>query len=270
VHAFESIIRVARTFDRAADHHDHPANSLWSRVGRQLVSRAAVARGMNVLDAACGSGASAIPAAQRVGREGSVVAIDLSPRLLAIGRARAMAHRLRHLRFLHDDLRTPPVPDGSQDVVLCGLGLHLVPNVVEGIQALWATLRPGGRLALALFGRDPFAPAHEILMTALRREGLSDEWHWPWERLATVTALCQVLMMAGVPAPQVEVEVGTHPLPTAEDWWTLVLGSDYRAVIDRLDVDARDRVRRETLAVLEQRAIGAVRLEVLYATVQKA
>ncbi|MEI2720326.1 MAG: methyltransferase domain-containing protein [Gemmatimonadales bacterium] len=267
--SFESIIRVARSYDHAADHHDHPANSLWSRVGRQLVARAGVRPGMRVLDAGCGSGASAIPAAQRVGPEGTVVALDLSPRLLAIGRARARAHRLRHLRFIRDDLRTPPVPDGSQDVALCGLALHLVPNLAEGVQALWATLRSGGTLAIAVLGREPFAPGHQILMEALQREGVSPDPWWPWDRLSTCAAVRATFAAAGLPEPSIDVEAGSHPIPTPEAWWMLVLGSDYRSAIDRLTPDAQERVRRDTLATLTERAIGWVRSEVLYVTARK-
>ena len=264
--SFESIIRVARSFDHAADHHDHPANTLWSRVGRQLVVRAGVRPGMAVLDAGCGSGASAIPAAQRVGAEGAVVAIDLSSRLLAIGRARAQAHRLRHLHFLRDDMRTPPVPHASQDVVLCGLALHLVPNLAEGLLALWETLRPGGTLTIAVLGRDPFAPAHQLLMDALHREGVVSDSHWPWDRLADAASVCRVFAAAGLPEPEVQVEAGTHPIPTPEAWWMLVLGSDYRWAIDRLDPAARERVRGDMLSRLAEQGVRCVRSDVLYAT----
>ncbi|MBL0179829.1 MAG: methyltransferase domain-containing protein [Gemmatimonadetes bacterium] len=264
--SLESIIRVARSFDHAADHHDHPANTLWSRVGRQLVVRAGVRPGMAVLDAGCGSGASAIPAAQRVGAEGAVVAIDLSSRLLAIGRARAQAHRLRHLHFLRDDMRTPPVPHASQDVVLCGLALHLVPNLAEGLLALWETLRPGGTLTIAVLGRDPFAPAHQLLMDALHREGVVSDPRWPWDRLADAASLHRVFASAGLPEPEVQVEAGTHPIPTPEAWWMLVLGSDYRWAIDRLDPAARERVRRDMLSRLAEQGVRCVRSDVLYAT----
>jgi SAM-dependent methyltransferase len=267
--AFESIIRVARAYDHTADHHDHPANTLWDRVGRQLVARAGVAPGMRVLDAGCGSGASAIPAAQRVGRDGAVVAVDLSPRLLAIGRARAMAHRLRHLRFVRDDLRAPPVPHGSQDVVLSALTLHLLPNPAEGLEALWMVLRPGGTLALALHGRAPYAPAHDILMGALRAVGAGPGFPCPWERLAEPAAVRALFAHAGLPEPEIHVLPGSHPLANPEAWWMLVLGSEYRWFIDQLHPMQREQVRRETLAVLERDGIGAVRTEVQYVTVRK-
>ena len=46
----------------------------------------------------------------------------------------------------------------------------------------------------------------------------------------------------------------------------LVLGSDYRGVIDRLDAAAQERVRRDMFSQLSARAIRWVRSDVLYAT----
>jgi ubiquinone/menaquinone biosynthesis C-methylase UbiE len=268
--ALASIIHVARSYDHTADHHDHPANTLWDRVGRQLVARAGVASGMRVLDAGCGSGASAIPAAQRVGRDGAVIGVDLSPRLLAIGRARAMALRLRHLRFVRDDLRSPPVPDQSQDVVLSALTLHLLPSPAEGLEALWRALRAGGTLALALHGRAPYAPAHEMLMGALRSVGAGPGLPSLWDRLAEPTDVRALFAHAGLPEPEIQVVSGSHPLADPEAWWMLVLGSEYRWFIDQLPAEQREHVRRETLARLEREAIGSVRTEVQYVTVRKA
>ncbi len=57
----------------AADLFDHPANTFWDRFGRKTIERLRLQPGQSVLDVCCGSGASAIPAAEAVGREGRVV-----------------------------------------------------------------------------------------------------------------------------------------------------------------------------------------------------
>ena len=62
-----------QTFNSAADTFDHPALSFWDRFGKRTVERAEIGEGAHVLDVCCGSGSSAIPAAQAVGKSGSVL-----------------------------------------------------------------------------------------------------------------------------------------------------------------------------------------------------
>jgi ubiquinone/menaquinone biosynthesis C-methylase UbiE len=81
--------RAAKTYNAAADTYDDPANSFWERFGRRTIERLDLEPGTRVLDVCCGSGASALPAAQAVGPSGRVIGVDLADKLL--GRARAKA-----------------------------------------------------------------------------------------------------------------------------------------------------------------------------------
>ena len=79
--------RVAHAYNHAADHYDHAANAFWQRAGRRTIERLRLAPGARVVDLCCGTGASALPAAQAVGPSGRVVAVDLAAELVALGRA---------------------------------------------------------------------------------------------------------------------------------------------------------------------------------------
>ena len=81
--------RSASTYEATAPHFDAPALSFWDRFGARTVDRARVGPGDRVLDACCGTGASAIPAALAAGATGTVLGIDLSEPALALGRAKA-------------------------------------------------------------------------------------------------------------------------------------------------------------------------------------
>jgi 2-polyprenyl-3-methyl-5-hydroxy-6-metoxy-1,4-benzoquinol methylase len=76
-------VQLENTYNAAADHYDHPALSFWDRFGRRTVERLSLVPGMKVLDICCGMGGSALPAAERVGPTGSVVAVDLAQNLLS-------------------------------------------------------------------------------------------------------------------------------------------------------------------------------------------
>jgi ubiquinone/menaquinone biosynthesis C-methylase UbiE len=96
-------LKAATTYN-AADHFDDVSLAFWDRYGRRTVERLALSPGPVVLDVGCGSGASAIPAAERVGPSGRVVGVDLADRLLALARAKAARRKLDNVEFLHGDM----------------------------------------------------------------------------------------------------------------------------------------------------------------------
>ncbi len=92
---------------------------------------------MTVLDLACGPGQTSAAAAAR----GCVpIGIDLEAEMVATARARHPG-----LEFQIGDMLSPPA--GPWDAATCRMGGHHVD--AAWIQAVHATLRPGGRLAIA-------------------------------------------------------------------------------------------------------------------------
>ena len=85
----EAVIRTRALFDAASDLFDDDALSFFVRIGGRSAEHARVGPGHRVLDVACGSGGSAVPAAEVVGPDGHVPGVDLSEGLLARARAQA-------------------------------------------------------------------------------------------------------------------------------------------------------------------------------------
>ena len=82
--------KATATYSSAADHYDDPANTFWVRFGRRTIERLELGAGDRVLDVCCGSGASALPAAEAVGPNGLVSGIDLSEPLLNLAREKGV------------------------------------------------------------------------------------------------------------------------------------------------------------------------------------
>ena len=74
--------KAAATYDAAADHFDDAPLGFWERIGKHTIDRLALSTGVKILDVGCGTGASALPAAEAVGAKGLVIGVDLSARLL--------------------------------------------------------------------------------------------------------------------------------------------------------------------------------------------
>src|SRR4029078_722078 len=91
--------RAMSTYNAAADFYDHPVNTFWESYGQQTVSRLRLESGARILDVCCGSGASAIPAAQAVGPNGFVLGIDLAENLIVLAKTKGREKGIGKIEF---------------------------------------------------------------------------------------------------------------------------------------------------------------------------
>jgi ubiquinone/menaquinone biosynthesis C-methylase UbiE len=258
--------KAAATYNAAADSYDHPANSFWERYGRRTVERLHLPKGARVLDACCGSGASAIPAAEAVGADGSVLGVDLAEGLLGLARAKARERGLHNLELRTADMLDLQLPAHSFDAVVCVFGIFFVPEIDVAIRELWRLVRVGGQLAITTWGPRFLEPVNSVFWDAVRdvRPALYKGFN-PWDRVGEPAALRLLLTSAGVGEATVEAESGVQPLDTPEDWWPMVLGTGYRGTIEQLEDEERAHVRAHCLNFIRATGTRSVEVNVVYA-----
>lgn len=261
---------AARTYDAASDAFDHPANTFWERFGRRTVDRLELANGARVLDACCGSGASALPAAERVGAEGYVLGVDVSEGLLELARAKAARRGWRHAEFRSADVMELDVPDASFDAVVCVFGIFFVPDMKGAVRELWRRVKPGGKLAITTWGPDVFAPLNSFFWSEVRavRPDLHRAFNC-WDGLTDLVAVRELLSATGV-EPHVEPEAARHPLGSPDDAWALLQGTGYRGTLEQLDPAARNQIRDACLRFVHESRVDSVTADVIYAVATKA
>lgn len=138
-------------WDRAVSHYE----TFWREQLRPahdaLLAAARLQPGERVVDVACGTGMVALPAAQAVGSSGTVVATDISQRMVD-----DTAKRAAELGLANVEVRRCDAEDlgavGEFDVALCALGLMYVPQPALAIGEMARVVRPGGRAVLAVWG----------------------------------------------------------------------------------------------------------------------
>jgi ubiquinone/menaquinone biosynthesis C-methylase UbiE len=266
----EAQARAAATYNAAADSYDGAANSFWDRFGRTTVERFDLQPGARVLDVCCGSGASALPAAEAVGPEGSVLGVDLAERLLEIARRKASARGLRNIEFRIGDMLDLRLADSGFDAVVCVFGIFFVPDMAAAARELWKAVRPGGRLAVTTWGPRFFEPANTAFWNAVRE--VAPDLHKgfnPWDRIGDPAALRQLLAQAGIVNAEVVAVAGEHPIASPEAWWSAVLGSGYRGTYEKLDAKGREQVRAANFAFIRDAGIRSVEANVVYAVATK-
>ena len=117
-----------------------------------FVARQRLAAGMQVLDAACGTGNLTIPAA-RTGA--TVTGFDLVPELLQATAAWALREGLS-ISLDQGTVEALPYEDASFDVVMSMFGIMFAARPELVVTELTRVVRPGGRVALANWTRDSF------------------------------------------------------------------------------------------------------------------
>jgi 2-polyprenyl-3-methyl-5-hydroxy-6-metoxy-1,4-benzoquinol methylase len=258
------------TYNAAADFYDHPANSFWERFGARTVARLGLRAGDRILDACCGSGASAIPAAEAVGPAGSIVAIDIAENLLELGRTKARDRGFRNVEFRAADLLAPASPQEMFDAVICVFGIFFIPDMRAAATALWSKVRPGGRLAITTWGPRFLEPVNTAFWDAVRAErpDLHKGFN-PWERIADPAALKALFASADALGADAVAECGFQPVRTPDDWWAMVLGTGYRGTIEQLAPGSRARIETSCANFIRTKAITRVETNVVYGVAVK-
>jgi ubiquinone/menaquinone biosynthesis C-methylase UbiE len=263
--------QAAATYNTAAGRYEAAAARFWGRFGQRTIERLALCPGDRVLDVCCGSGSSALRAAEHVGPTGHVLGVDLADRLLALARRKAKRRRLANIEFRRGDFTALDDLTRGFDAAVCVFGIFFCPDMARALAHLSSSVRPGGRLAVTTWGARLFEPASTAFWEAVHREapGVSRLFR-PWERIVEPAQLRRLFDSAGVPGVEVESEPSTFALHSPEEWWSLVLGSGYRGALEELPKSVRRRVRERTLEELQRRKIRAIEANVLYATARKA
>ncbi len=137
-------------------------------VSHRMLDALALQPGERVLELAAGLGETGMLAAEVVAPLGGVVISDQAEAMLEGARARALELGLSNIEFKVLNAEWIDLPLASVDAVLCRWGYMLMADPVAALAETRRVLRPGGRLALAVWDAldaNPWAllPAQELI-----------------------------------------------------------------------------------------------------------
>ena len=226
------------------EHHADYVDARGEAITRELLAAVAPGSGDRVLELACGAGGMGLAAASLVGPEGTVVVSDVVSEMTAIAARRAAAMGLDNVTARPLDLEEIAEPDGAYDVVLCREGLMFAADPARAAGEIARVLRPGGRVAIAVWGPRDRNPWLGVVFDAVSAQmGVP----MPPPGMPGPFALGDAGRLQGllVDAGLADVAVRERPVPLVspsfEDWWarTSSLAGPLSAVLASLPAEAK-------------------------------
>lgn len=137
--------------------------TLTAQEAVNFVKRLGIEPNMEVLDIACGTGNTAIPAAKA---GANVTGVDIATNLLEQARQRAAAEQVK-VRFQEGDAEDLPCDDHAFDVVLTMFGAMFAPRPDRVAAELARVCKPGGLIAMANWTPQGFVGKQFQLMAKI-------------------------------------------------------------------------------------------------------
>jgi arsenite methyltransferase len=110
---------------------------------------ASLKEGERVLDLGSGAGFDCFLAANKVGKNGKVIGIDMTPEMLDKARANVRKGKYTNVEFRLGEIENLPVADNSVDVIISNCVINLAPNKQRVFEEAFRVLAPNGRLMVS-------------------------------------------------------------------------------------------------------------------------
>ncbi len=235
----QQISETIQVFEQVAAGYDTPSLRFFPFCGDHISMHLQLTRGQKVLDVATGTGAALIAAAQMVGPQGRVQAIDLAENMLDRAEHNLHMNGLNNADFHLMDAAKLDFKSAYFDAVICSFGLFFLPDMLAALKEWYRVLKPGGRLIFTSFSARAFQPQAKMFIDDIEATGIIID-DPGWQRLNNQDACHTILQQAGFDNIQLLQEQLGYHLNDEQGWRDIILNSGLRAIFNKLPAEKQD------------------------------
>lgn len=238
--------------------HRELIQHMFAPITKALLGDAEVRPGDTVLDVATGPGDPALSVADEVGPSGKVIGIDPVPKLIEGARRAAAQMGMMNTQFEIAGADALPFPAETFDAEISRFGVMFFPSPVDGVREMLRVLKPGKKLAFAVWHFIDNNPFHHSLARIVDRYvepvPLPPDAPNPF-RFASPGKLKSVLVEAGAAEPAERLLRFSIDAPlSVEDFWTFRCewAEKLREKLAQLPAEQSRAVKEQVIRVFDE------------------
>lgn len=239
---------VSDLYNKVAPIYDQIGPAIFSHFGQRLVDEAKISNGAKVLDIGSGRGASLFPAAERVGQEGLVIGIDLSPIMVAETAKEIESQGLKNVQIIQMDAEQLEFPDAAFDFVLCGYTIFWFTDIIKSLSEVNRVMTSGGTYAITMSSTDDmqwwtwfmdllyrYNEIHPLFTDSLGTNSVNRD----------PKALEIALLRAGFSDVRTITETTRFIYRSKDDWWNSLWSQATRIPLEKMPTELLEQFKQD-------------------------
>lgn len=229
---------VANVFDQTSALYGTEGASFFTEFAMRLVFHAKPKAQDQVLDVACGKGAQLLALSKTTT---NLTGIDISPQMIEQANVQLQRQKIQ-AKLSTMDAEHLDFANGSFDLVTCGFGLFFFPHPEIALREFKRVLKPGGRIALSLWGpteKHTEWVIKKAVELGAKKSLILHNYQEPKTIYNTLRDFSNIAIIQ---------ESHVHHFSRLESWWNSLWTHATRALFEQLSEKSLSELKEEAFA----------------------